>query len=692
MTVIASYCINNSLKAQAIEVEANGLYYTLQNGEATLKGFWDDEESTLDIPASITFEDKSYPVTTIGNGAFTSCPLKTVTFGANIKIVERRAFSNNKQLTSLTFNAKLDSLGEEVFMNCNKIAAINFPASLRAMNGNTFKGCVALKTVTVDAANPNFTTLDNAVVSKNKEVLVMVSPGLGVDSVYTVPAGIKELAPVVFLEAPFKEINLPESLQVIGQRAFRKASIYSLTIPVGVTTIGEGFVAEAPKLKNIIIAAGNNNFEIQETFFIDKKSKELLGMTTPFTGTDLVIPAGISKIGGFIFNASSTIVNVEIPSSVKELGDQVFSSCPNLETVKLNEGIERIGRLCFFNNAKFKEINFPSTLKELKYQCFASCNVLTKAQLNEGLEILGEAVFASCSGLKEVYVPKSLKEFGKNMFSFATSLQSVNLPEWLEEIPDGTCSNCTSLTSIVIPKGVKRIGQSAFYGVPITTLDLPEGVETIEYIAFYATKIVNLNIPDNVSYIGYHAFGWCPDLKTIKLGKGVKIIDDLGFNNCVNVESVELNEGLDSIGDRAFSRLEVLESIKLPSTLSKIGPMVFCNSSKLKTVYAMMEKPAPITEEDYVFSNMANKIKTSNCPDMILHVIDTSLEAYKKAPVWSTFGTIIGDLSGVEELATDSEDVTVTEIYDLQGTRHADYIKGVNIVRYSNGKIGKVVR
>ncbi len=682
--------ISSSLQAQDIQVVGNNLYYQLSNGEAKLLGFYDDEESSLTVPGAITYENQTYPVTSISTGAFTSCPLTTVTLGQNVKVIERRAFSNNKQLTSFSFDAKLDSLGEEVFMNCSKLPEITLPASLRAMNGNTFKGCTALKTVKVDAANPYYTTMDNAVVSKNKEVLVLVSPALGVDGVYSVASGIKELGKTVFMDAPFSQINLPESLEVIAERAFMKAQITSLTIPAGVTSIGDAFVAQAAKLQSITIAEGNNNFEIKETFFIDKRSNMLLGMTTPFTGTDLKFPEGIAKISGYLFNASANLVTVEMPSTLKEIGEQAFTGCAKLETVKLNEGLERIGRLCFFNEASLKQVNFPSTLKQLDFQCFASCKVLPEAKLNEGLEIMDEAIFASCDGLKEVYLPKSLKKFGANMFSFATSLESVNLPEWLEEIPDGTCSNCTSLKAVEIPKGVKRIGQQAFYAVPITKIDLPEELESIEYIAFYNTKIVDLVIPDKVTYIGRHTFGYCAELKSVKFGKSMKTVDALGFNNCVNLQSVEFNEGLESIGDRSFSAIQELETIKLPSTLNNYGPMVFLNSKKLKDIYAYAETPAPITEDDYIFGTMANGIKTSTCPEMTLHVMGGSLEAYKKAPVWSTFGTILGDLA-VEDIAAD-ENLTVTDIYDLQGNRHADYVKGVNIVRYSNGKTAKVIR
>lgn len=680
------------LKAQNINVVGNNLTYTLSNGEAILKGFYDDEESTLTVPDAITYANKNYPVTIISTGAFASCPLTSVELGKNVRTLERRAFNNNRQLVKVTFNEKLDSIGEEVFMNCAKLSEITFTPGLRSMAGNSFKGCKELKKVTVAVGNPYFTTLDNAVVSKNMETLVMVSPGLGVDSIYTVPSGIRNLISGVFMEAPFKQVNLPESLQSIGERAFYKASIYSLTIPAGVTSIGEGFVAEAPKLKDIVIAVGNNNFEIKETFFIDKKTNVLLALTTPFKGTDLVIPSGVSKVGAYIFNQAPTIVNVEIPSSVKELGEHAFSSCPMLETVKLNEGIEKIGKLCFFNEAKLTTINFPSTLKVLDYQCLAASTKLTSAKLNEGLEVLDEAIFASCDGLKEVYLPKSLKKFGSNMFSFATSLEKVELPEWLEEIPDGTCSNCKSLTSIVIPKGVKRIGQSAFYGVPITEIDLPEDLETIDYIAFYQTNITNLVIPDKVSYIGNHSFGYCGDLKTVKLGKGVRILDVLCFNSCVNMEELELNEGLDSIGDRALSRLQMLESIKLPSTLSKIGPMAFMNSSKLKDVYALMTVPVPITEDDYIFADMANGVKTSTCSKMTLHVPASSLEAYKNAPVWRTFGTILGDISGINGIESDGQELTIKEIYDLQGNRLDDFVKGINIVVYSNGMRAKLIK
>lgn len=671
----------------AQDVVANNLYYVLANGEATLQGFWDEEESTLVVPAAINYEGYNYPVTAIVSGAFASCPLTSVELGENVRKIERRAFNNNKQLTSITFNNKLEVLGDEVFMNCSRLKEITFPASLKEIGNSIAKGCTSLKTVKVADANPYFTTIDNALVSKNKEVLVMVSPALAIDSVYTVPAGIKELQACVFMEAPFKEVILPAGLVAIGERAFRKSKISTLTIPASVTEIGEGFIAETASLKGVVLAGNNANFEIKDTWFIDKKSNVLLGITTPFTQSQLTIPSGVSKVSSFIFNSNSFITNVEIPSSVKEIGEQAFSSCANLTTVKLSEGIEKIGRLAFFNNAKLSEINFPSTMKELEYQCFAACKVLPNANLNEGLETMGEAIFASCTALKKVVMPKSIKSFGKSMFSSCTSLEGIELPEWLTEIPYGTCSGCSSITSIVIPKGVKKIGQQAFYGVGITSLDLPEAVDTIEYIAFYNTKITELVIPDKVTFIGYHAFGWNSELKSVKLGKSVKTLDDLCFNNCLKLQSVELNEGLDSIGDRAFCWTSDLKTIKLPSTLTKMGPGIFINSG-VETVYAMMPTPTPIAEN--TFATVANKVTTSNCPNMTLHVPSGTLDAYKSAPVWGTFGTILDDANSVSEIDVDDAD-SILNIYDMQGKEQRELTPGINIVRYSNGTVRKVI-
>ena len=52
--------------------EAGQFYYTIDHGKVTIFQYVDYEATTYTIPASVTNGSKSYPVTTVGNHAFTN--------------------------------------------------------------------------------------------------------------------------------------------------------------------------------------------------------------------------------------------------------------------------------------------------------------------------------------------------------------------------------------------------------------------------------------------------------------------------------------------------------------------------------------------------------------------------------------------------------------------------------------------
>lgn len=128
--------------------------------------------------------------------------------------------------------------------------------------------------------------------------------------------------------------------------------------------------------------------------------------------------------------------------------------------VTVPEGVTRLGRT-FYGFKSLTSVNLPSTLKVLGDQTFANCAKLTNVELPAGLDSLGSAFF-SCTGLTSIDVPRSVQVLGQSAFYGCRSLASVTLHTGLRQINSMALANCLALKEIKLPSTVDSIAPAAF--------------------------------------------------------------------------------------------------------------------------------------------------------------------------------------------------------------------------------------
>lgn len=143
----------------------------------------------------------------------------------------------------------------------------------------------------------------------------------------------------------------------------------------------------------------------KDGFIIDAE-----GVLTKYTGSggQIVLPAGVRKIGYGAFDRCSTLSSVVIPSGVTYIGTNAFRNCIALTRV-----------------------TFPDTLTEIDGGAFSGCISLTAVDLPDSVTSLGEqgCNFFGCTNLKRVTIGRGLTKLPYTAFGKCTSLLSAVVPE-----------------------------------------------------------------------------------------------------------------------------------------------------------------------------------------------------------------------------------------------------------------------
>ena len=260
-------------------------------------------------------------------------------------------------------------------------------------------------------------------------------------------------------------------------------------------------------------------------------------------------------------------------------------------------------------------------------------------------------------------------------------------------------SGCRSLTSLTLPSGVTSIGDYAFYGCSgLTSLTLPSSVTSSigrwVFDGCYNLKECNYFIDSDLeTYLAHtHNWGYIPvdeikyyhngqELTKLEIPSGVDKIGSYSFYKGVNLTSLTLPSSVTTIGYSAFRGCSGLTSLTLPSSVTSIGDSAFEGCSGLTSIYVSWESPLPINASIFEYAN------TKKC---ILYVPKGTYDDYWLSN-WGIFANIVEyDATGIDHITTSGEAKEISR-YAADGQRLEVPAKGLNIVKYSDGCVKKVV-
>ena len=483
------------------------------------------------------------------------------------------------------------TIGDYAFTDCMHLEQILIPDSVTKLGEYAFSGCTDL--YEADLPDSASAAIDE------------ISEGLfnGCESLYSIvlPSSVTRIGKDAFSYSGLSDVEIPDAVEEIGESAYSNCyNLYMIEIPGNVRKIGPDAFAGCTSLEEATMEEGVA--EIGDYAFREAAVYEVS------------IPASVEKIGKNPFALCGNLT--EISASVEQsffsvvgnglydtASKKLISYCAGTydETVVVPEGVESIGDSAFYSMEQITSVDFPSTLKEIGNEVFAYCTQLRSVSFaGNSLTAIGSETFKSCSSLGEIRIPNSCSSIGECCFSECTELHSVRLPLSLDKIDVGLFEYCENLRRANLPE-VTVIESEAFYECNgLMTVNMPETVHTIGSYAFYDCPITEVTIPSSVSYINEGTFYGCSSLKKVTLPEQLKMICDIAFSNCTSLSEIVIPEGTVAIGDYAFSGCESLHSVNAPDSLKYIGSLAFeeCRELRHMNLSDLITSPARLTEDD----------------------------------------------------------------------------------------------
>ena len=322
--------------SEDFEIDKNGVLtaYTGSSTEVTIpdgvteistEAFANAQLTKLWIPASVRV---------IGDDAFVSQDLKEITFQddkahpSQLATIGDRAFQSTS-LATITLPGSVVTIGDNAFAGMSRLTSVRLGAKVAAGQlVAAFPGAKALASIEVDANNGNYASVDGVLYTKDHSHLIAYPQAKNKGGSYAVLDGTTDIDDYAFADASVTSVTLPSSLRRIGEYAFESSRLTSLTLPDSFETIGSWAFSYASNLARVDL--GGTTTVSDDAFLND------LALTEVNLRPDL---GRLEEIGEDAFGGCTNLTSLVVPASVTSVAGV---SNTGVDTLELGDRVRKL--------------------------------------------------------------------------------------------------------------------------------------------------------------------------------------------------------------------------------------------------------------------------------------------------------------------------------------------------------------
>ena len=433
----------------------------------------------------------------------------------------------------------------------------------------------------------------------------------------TLPRTLVEIPQKAFFNCPLTTINLPGTVEKIGNYAFKGTSLSgSLYLPNSLKTIGIG-AFDSLKLTGTLTIPDSVTTISNEAFYNNKFTKLVISQNSSLT-----------TIGNNAFRNNQISNAIALPKSVTTIGNNTF--CNNsIPELALNYGLKSIGNYAFGTNKITGTINIPVTVEKIDAQAFKSNQIEAVIfNKNSALTTLGSYAFSNNKISNAIMMPKGLTKISSYVFSNNTisslSFEEGSVATVIERDAFSTQSNSIK-GKLEIPASVTSIDFWAFSGaLNVESLTFGENskLTTLGEAVFTGNTIKKVIIPSSLVSINWGGQGGSFTQAGIEElifeeNSHLEKIDRLAFQ-LNKISKVVIPKSVKTIGVRAFSSNRIASlTFEEGSVLTTIGGGAFSNNSL--TTEGLGKLPSSLTTLDtsaFVLNSAITQITLTSPTDI----------------------------------------------------------------------------
>ena len=481
--------------------------YNSYDGNYTMSDvdFFEMREVTwrcIAIPDNVTYENKTYRVTAIGENAFRNCTRinKIKWLSKPIRVIGSNAFKGCNNLKYVDLPIVLETIGAHAFEDCTSLHFIEIPESVQSIEDYAFQNCSSLKWMYLfSALNIGHGAFHNAKLSGHS-----FSEGVAIYCAITSP-------PIIADSTAFDE------------------SHYSNSVVCVLHSFENVFRADENWDRFVHYAHLKYDFNSKDIYYrIDNDEEVSIVNHVFYNMHDLDLPSTVDFLG-----KSYTVRNIEdnglyglegdnitMPNTIKRIGAKGFARS-HINSITIGDSVEVVGSGAF-NTSEVRLIHFPKSVKEIGAFALFNTPELMSITVEEGNPVydsredcnalIHTATNRLIAGSGNTIIPLSVTAIADSAFYANQRLKEISIPSNISRIGNYTFMGCGQLTNVTFSESLKLIGACAFTGnTNLTSVVIPNSVDSIYPLAFlWCEKLQKVTLGSGLKYIGDGAFGYNP--------------------------------------------------------------------------------------------------------------------------------------------------------------------------------------
>ena len=215
----------------------------------------------------------------------------------------------------------------------------------------------------------------------------------------------------------------------------------------------------------------------------------------------------------------------------------------------------------------------------------------------------------------------------------------------------------------------------------LSVLDLSEARFVAGGDSYYHYYYTGYDCHTSNDIISEYSFIGCHSLKSVNIPSSVTEIRESTFSGCSSLTSVNIPSSVTKIGELAFNECSSLTSVNIPLRVTSIEESAFSGCSGLRSIYVYAET---------VPSTVAGAFEGCDSKNCTLYVPKGTYDAYWLSE-WGYFENIVEfDATNIRNIVAEPE-VQENARYAVNGQRLTAPVKGINLVKYNNGRVKKEI-